>query len=713
MATILQSRSENIKYEELSLALLNIMGLRDKTHEVRHIIARDKLHVVALCETKLNTDVKESEVYIPGFSMWRTDGDSSGGGVALYVQDHIKTRLRPNLMNPEAEIIWVEMELPARPVLLGCCYRPAKDKTTYLKHITKTIQLLSEKEKDKDIFLMGNFNIDWLSDSETKEADFLISKLGWNQIVKDATSVTVDSERCTDHIYTNISDNLEPNAIPTGCSDHNLLTVVTDRKIPQSKQRFISILFNQEKIQKDMKEKLTKVYKESGAAKALKELIKILSSDKTTKQMEKNIYDSLKLNDELKLFITKRDKKKKDIISDVSQFIKEKKTLEDKIKGHVQGKSQCKPEGGDNEGRPEQRSGKTLPCDENNLSQVTSVTSEEEHPTLSSSETTDSESGSERSQSQQRTGKCSFRETDDVTVKTWLQYLCENVVELIDKTEAELMKDVADHISAPIRDILNQCIMSAKIPKEQKKIQISQASAHHCNIRQSKGADRVYVMLSYVFDAILYEQAKLFFIEEGKKSIETLKNNLGEANRAVGAVLLDFTSSFDDISHDELITTLDSLMVFSESALKLIKSFLCGQKDSSGLPRGSCLAQLLRIVIINDLQETLAPSAVICNSYMMICAHGDPETTETELDNKMKIVEKWAKKLKLSFQTRRKQFEPSELPAMLKILKSMLLCHGDESNWIRAPGNVVKQNGDWKYDNVSKELELHFGSDSQ
>ncbi|XP_032440768.1 uncharacterized protein LOC116733898 isoform X2 [Xiphophorus hellerii] len=755
------SQKKSIKYEKLSLALLNINGLRNKTHEIRHIIAHDKLHVVALCETKLNSTVKESDVYIPGFTMWRRDrndnSDNKGGGVALYVQDHIKTTLRPDLMKAEADkknhkaeeenpeaIIWVEMEFPgSRPVLLGCCYRPTKDKTKYFEQINETITLMSEKEKGKDIFLMGDFNIDWLSNSEKEKADEYIKEQSWTQIVKAATRVTLDSATCIDHIYTNIKDRLEPKNIPTGCSDHNLITVKINRKIPERERNFRSISkeFKKETFQKEIKNvKWGKVCKLTTRNESLQEALNMFTkeflkvADEHTKLSNKNIYMLLKLVD-LENILSERDKKKKKAINMIFKFIEIKKQAEVEMDNYLKSKK------GKGENDATKNNNKKTSHKGNNTSQGAAAKEGDDPKQIhqTNPKNTDLESGFKgflvQQQYKTKSKTSIFEITDIKAIKTCLKNVCDHVVKVIDENEAELWELAAGSISAPIRDILNGYIKIGEIPDELKKIKSFPFSTdNYSDIRQSRGADRLHIILSYIFDVILYEQAKPYFIEDENKqtkSIATLQGNLeqlktdwlslGEKNRAVEAVFLDFTSSFDKISHDLLITKLEG-SGFSESDLKLIKSFLSIQEGSSGLPRISCLSQLLHIIIINDLKKNLEPSAVICNNYMMICARGDPKMIESELNQKMKTVRTRAtefsilfkdtrKQFNILFKVRRKQFKLSELSAMFKILESMIRCHGDESNWIRAPGNIVKQNGDWKYDNISKELELHFGKE--
>lgn len=91
---------------------------------------------------------------------------------------------------------------------------------------------ISERDRtEKDIFLLGDFNKNWLAKGEKKNIELFCERCGLEQIVNCATR----EENCIDHIYTNIPELCYPlYSIVTGCSDHNLvMVVVNERKVPQ------------------------------------------------------------------------------------------------------------------------------------------------------------------------------------------------------------------------------------------------------------------------------------------------------------------------------------------------------------------------------------------------------------------------------------------------------------------------------------------------
>lgn len=119
---------------------------------------------MAITETHLDASVNDSEIYIMGYNIFRFDRDRRGGGVAIYIQNHIPVKTRDDLTNTSLESIWLQVHLPnVKPLLVGCCYRPPSSNVQYVDDICDMLQRVVDE--DKEIYFLGDLNIDWLSNT--------------------------------------------------------------------------------------------------------------------------------------------------------------------------------------------------------------------------------------------------------------------------------------------------------------------------------------------------------------------------------------------------------------------------------------------------------------------------------------------------------------------------------------------------------------------
>ncbi|XP_047144757.1 uncharacterized protein LOC124818242 [Hydra vulgaris] len=113
-----------------------------------------------------------SIVNITNFTIFRKDCDSKGGGVCIYVSNHLKSlEITDNqLCRENIEQIWCNIKIASESILVGCIYRPNDDATTINK-ILKSIKRAKEL-RNKGLFtsivIAGDFNlagIEWESDN--------------------------------------------------------------------------------------------------------------------------------------------------------------------------------------------------------------------------------------------------------------------------------------------------------------------------------------------------------------------------------------------------------------------------------------------------------------------------------------------------------------------------------------------------------------------
>lgn len=87
----------------LKLGHLNIRSLRNKIIDISNILLEGHLHILGITETHLDSTFGDSLLHIQGYSIYRKDRNVRGGGVAIYIQEHIPVKLRMDLMISEIE----------------------------------------------------------------------------------------------------------------------------------------------------------------------------------------------------------------------------------------------------------------------------------------------------------------------------------------------------------------------------------------------------------------------------------------------------------------------------------------------------------------------------------------------------------------------------------------------------------------------------------
>ena len=117
--------------------------------------------ILGLNETRLDKDISDSEVRIDGYDIYRGDRNTSGGGVAIYVNQNIPHFQRTDISSTAPEIVGTEVEPKhAKSFIVICWYRPptsVNDDSSF----NALHELISKLDTEgKEIFLMGDTNCD-------------------------------------------------------------------------------------------------------------------------------------------------------------------------------------------------------------------------------------------------------------------------------------------------------------------------------------------------------------------------------------------------------------------------------------------------------------------------------------------------------------------------------------------------------------------------
>ena len=182
----------------------------------------DTLHIFGMSETKLKSHKLTGTFNIKGFQVpFRKDNETNGGGgIIVYVRDHINAKRREDLETNAISCFWLEISPDkGKSFLVGNMYRPSDSKVEYNDRFEEFIDTVLNEEKD--FILLGDIDKNLLNSNTDREWGNFITSLGLTQLISGPTRVTNDSRTLIDHIYTNNEDNIQSVNFEKLCiSDH-------------------------------------------------------------------------------------------------------------------------------------------------------------------------------------------------------------------------------------------------------------------------------------------------------------------------------------------------------------------------------------------------------------------------------------------------------------------------------------------------------------
>ncbi|GMS91388.1 hypothetical protein PENTCL1PPCAC_13563, partial [Pristionchus entomophagus] len=232
--------------DPLSVFYANCRSIRCKTSHLSFLLSSFDYHVIALCETWLDSSDSDALLLgtFPEYFAFRNDRALSddygrGGGVALIVHNSLSPVLVSSFSSPLLECITVDLHMtfspsfPFRRVRIFTAYRspsaPALSLTSFVNYLSPLVS------NDFPCILLGDFNlphINWLTLSSPSQNDLLdfVSDNHFSQYVNFPTRLTnfLDLIFCNSSIIHNVTS-----APPL--SDH--LSVTFDLCIPSPPPR--------------------------------------------------------------------------------------------------------------------------------------------------------------------------------------------------------------------------------------------------------------------------------------------------------------------------------------------------------------------------------------------------------------------------------------------------------------------------------------------
>ena len=129
-------------------------SLRYKSDSIVGIL-RSNVDILLISETKNDSSFPTAQFKIEGYTTYRLDRNSNGGGILLYIREDIpSTLLNTKLL---IEGFCIEINIRKKKWLLVCTYNPNKNLiSNHLKEIGKNLDNYSSKYDN--FILLGDLN---------------------------------------------------------------------------------------------------------------------------------------------------------------------------------------------------------------------------------------------------------------------------------------------------------------------------------------------------------------------------------------------------------------------------------------------------------------------------------------------------------------------------------------------------------------------------
>ena len=204
---------------------MNIRSVTGKSEQIQHLIADSNLDYLCLSETWLHKNSPSAALSVPGYNIYRRDRpEGKGGGIMFYVKDNIScSQIQWRCVN-ELECIGLNIILsPQMSFTLVGLYRPPSSKVTLFDQLSS---ILKECNLDKEVILMGDFNINWEDKCNRRALKQIVNTFDLTQLIKGPTRITQTSKTQIDLIFSNKPERIIKSFnMITGLSDHNLTLV--------------------------------------------------------------------------------------------------------------------------------------------------------------------------------------------------------------------------------------------------------------------------------------------------------------------------------------------------------------------------------------------------------------------------------------------------------------------------------------------------------
>lgn len=237
----------------------NIQSVFNKTHLLECLIEeKPDLDVICISETWLNSEkikLLQFKDYTICSPFCRKEHE--GGGVCVVLKNTLEyhERLDINILSLEMVFEISAIELPKENLLIINLYWPnsKREIEVFYNCLENLLKLISTRDFSKNIVIGGDFNVDFLKNSnERHRLSNIMLLYNFRQKITEPTRVTSTSSKCIDLLFTNFNTRHSKLTVEEfGLSDHRGILL----SIPRSTQRLQQLsmykrIYNEANIKK-------------------------------------------------------------------------------------------------------------------------------------------------------------------------------------------------------------------------------------------------------------------------------------------------------------------------------------------------------------------------------------------------------------------------------------------------------------------------------
>ena len=161
--------------------------------ELEIVLNDNDIDIIGLSETRLDETVRDSDVNINGYNIYRNDRNTNGGGVAIYVKESLS---EPTVKIKSDKLELVALEFTpnhAKPFLVMCWYRPPTSGVDDASFENLRDILRKVDKEEKEMILIGDTNCDFKNNqnANAKKLKTIYSEFQFTQLINKYTRVAI------------------------------------------------------------------------------------------------------------------------------------------------------------------------------------------------------------------------------------------------------------------------------------------------------------------------------------------------------------------------------------------------------------------------------------------------------------------------------------------------------------------------------------------